>query len=113
MSRGFDELIKLAMNVREESASDAGAIVYVPQPFTSISFPHKRVTGSEYTRRNGKYTLYVFAPSNIGIPYGVVHDGQVGSTITNGTIRRSDYFGNTDDPRPTKDQRTRKTYRVH
>jgi len=72
MSRGMEDLIRLAMEVRAVGAYEAGKIVYVPRIFANLFLPHKRVSGSEYTRRNGKYTLYVLAPSDVGIPYGVV-----------------------------------------
>jgi len=36
------------------------------------TMPHKRVRGNEFSRKNGKFTLNMLAPSKVGLPYGNV-----------------------------------------
>lgn len=46
-------------------------ILYMPEFLTSLTLPHSRVEGAEYTRVNGNRKLSLLAPEDPGLPYGV------------------------------------------
>ena len=45
--------------------------LYMPEFLTSLTLPHRRVKGAEYTRVNGNRQLSLLAPEDPGLPYGV------------------------------------------
>jgi len=69
---GIQKLIADTLAIEAEAAHEAGAIGFMARALVQATLPHKRVTGSEFTRRNGAYTLTLLAPSHIGLPYGTV-----------------------------------------
>lgn len=46
-------------------------ILYMPEFLTSLTLPHSRVEGAEYTRVNGNRKLSLLAPRDSGLPYGI------------------------------------------
>jgi len=69
-SKRTKHLLELATDISLVSAFEAKTISYIPRFFANISLPARRVTGNEYTRQNGRYTLNLLSPSDIGLPYG-------------------------------------------
>ena len=46
-------------------------VLYLPTFLASVTLPHSRVAGSEFTRINGDIKLSLLAPEDPGLPYGV------------------------------------------
>jgi hypothetical protein len=65
-------LISSALAIEAAEAQDAGALGFMARAMTMASLPHSRVAGTEFERRNGKYTLSIVAHSRIGLPYGAM-----------------------------------------
>ena len=68
----IEKLIADTMAMEAEAAQEAGALGFMARALVQATLPHKKVTGPEFTRRNGAYTLTLLAPSHIGLPYGIV-----------------------------------------
>jgi len=68
----IDSLINQALAIEDEQAQDAGALGYLARAMVQATLPHRAVKGNEFTRVNGNYSLTIMAPSNIGLPYGVI-----------------------------------------
>lgn len=68
----IEKLIADTLAIEAEAAQEAGALGFMARALVQATLPHKRVTGPEFTRRNGAYTLSLLAPSHIGLPYGTV-----------------------------------------
>lgn len=68
--RAFNRLITEALAIQAEEAQEAGALGFMARALTQATMPHRKVDGSEFTRRNGAFTLTMLAPSRIGLPYG-------------------------------------------
>lgn len=68
----IEKLIADTMAMEAEAAQEAGALGFMARALVQATLPHKKVTGPEFTRRNGAYTLTLLAPSHIGLPYGTV-----------------------------------------
>jgi len=43
---------------------------YMSRIMAQVTLPHSKPTVNEYTRRNGKLTLSMWAPQHVGLPYG-------------------------------------------
>ena len=65
-------LVADALAIGDQPAQEADALGFMARAMVQATLPHKRVAGSEFTRRNGAYTLTLLAPSQIGLPYGTV-----------------------------------------
>ena len=46
-------------------------VLYLPTFLTSVTLPHSKVAGSEFSRVNGDVRLSLVAPSEPGLPYGM------------------------------------------
>ena len=68
----IEKLIADTLAMEAEEAQEAGTLGFMARALVQATLPHKRVTGPEFTRRNGAYTLTLLAPSHIGLPYGTV-----------------------------------------
>jgi hypothetical protein len=55
-----------------DDAGRAGGVGYMARALIQATMPHSRVEGSEFKRRNGRYHISILAPSDIGLPYGVL-----------------------------------------
>jgi hypothetical protein len=66
------EILETALEVHFQDAVDAKALGFLGRTFVMATLPHKKVEGTEFVRRNGDYTLSILAPSETGIPYGVI-----------------------------------------
>lgn len=66
------QLIAENFALEAESAERAGARAFMARCLVLAGLPHRQVAGNEFTRENGKFTLSVLAPSQIGLPYGSI-----------------------------------------
>ena len=46
-------------------------VLYLPAFLASVTLPHSKVEGTEFTRVNGNLRLSLLAPEDPGLPYGV------------------------------------------
>lgn len=53
------------------SINEKSAIGFMPRCLILATLPHSKPSASEFVRKNGTYTLTLYAPSNDGLPYGV------------------------------------------
>lgn len=67
-----DKLISEALAIEAQEAAEAGQVGFMARAMVQATMPHKRVTGNEFSRRNGNFTLSMIAPSRVGLPYGNV-----------------------------------------
>jgi len=65
-------LIEDALAIEAEEAKEAGALGFMARALTMATLPHSKVDGNEFKRVNGDFSLYIYAPSDIGIPYGTM-----------------------------------------
>jgi hypothetical protein len=70
--KSIDSLINQALAIENEQAQEAGAIGFMARAMVQATLPHRAVTGNEFTRVNGNFTLSMLAHSSIGLPYGVI-----------------------------------------
>ncbi len=68
----IDKLVTEILAIEAEEAKQAGALGYMARALVQATLPHKKVSGSEFTRRNGAFVLSILAPSKIGLPYGSI-----------------------------------------
>ena len=68
----LNQLITTALAIEAEAAKEAGALGYMARALVQATIPHKKVVGSEFTRKNGAFVLSILAPSTIGLPYGSI-----------------------------------------
>lgn len=68
----INKLVEEALAIEAEAAKEAGALGFMARALTQATMPHRRVAESEFRRTNGAFTLVIFAPSDIGIPYGSI-----------------------------------------
>lgn len=53
-----------------EAARRTGNLGYMARVLAQVTLPHSKPATNEYTRCNGNMTLAMWAPSDIGLPYG-------------------------------------------
>lgn len=68
----LNSLIEQSLAIGDEDAREAGALGFMARAMVQATLPHSKVEGSEFVRRNGKFSLTINAPSAIGLPYGSV-----------------------------------------
>jgi hypothetical protein len=66
----IERLIQEALAIEAEEAHEAGTVGFMARAMVQATLPHKAVKGSEFTRKNGHFTLTLLAPSKVGLPYG-------------------------------------------
>ncbi len=62
----IDALISQALAIEDEQAQKAGALGFMARAMVQATLPHSKVAGDEFARFNGKYSLFIMAPSTIG-----------------------------------------------
>ena len=70
--QSIDSLINQALAIEDDDAREAGALGFMARAMVQATLPHRAVTGNEFERRNGAFTLTLQAPSKIGLPYGSI-----------------------------------------
>lgn len=68
--RQHRQRLATALQVEHESAQEAGTLAYQARLLVQCSLPYRRQLMNEWTRRNGNVTLTLWAPKEIGLPYG-------------------------------------------
>ncbi len=53
-----------------ETARRMENLGYMARVMAQVTLPHSKPAANEYTRRNGKLTLSMWAPQHVGLPYG-------------------------------------------
>ena len=54
-----------------EKYSPYKELLYMPRYLVNMTLPHRKVSGNEFSRRNGAQELSLLAARSIGLPYGV------------------------------------------
>jgi len=68
----LDKLITESLAIEAQEAKAAGALGYMARALTQATMPHAPSEETEFVRRNGAFTLTMFARRDIGLPYGSV-----------------------------------------
>jgi len=68
----LDKFITEALALEAETAKEAGALGFMTRALVQATMPHSKQTGTEFTRKNGLFTLTILAPEKIGLPYGSI-----------------------------------------
>jgi hypothetical protein len=61
-----------ALRMENESAQEADMLGFQSQLLVQCSLPYRRQPSNEWTRRNGRLTLTIMTPKDIGLPYGTI-----------------------------------------
>jgi hypothetical protein len=70
--KNLNKLITDALAIEAEEAKAAGALGYMARALTQATMPHAATEETEFVRRNGAFTLTMFARKEVGLPYGSV-----------------------------------------
>jgi hypothetical protein len=70
--KSFAELAAEFLTIEAEEAKEAGRLGYMARALVQASMPHSQQPGNEYIRHNGNFSLSMLAPSDIGLPFGVI-----------------------------------------
>jgi hypothetical protein len=68
----LDKLITQSLAIEAQEAKAAGALGYMARALTQATMPHAPSEATEFVRRNGAFTLTMFARRDVGLPYGSV-----------------------------------------
>lgn len=68
----LDKLITDSLAIEAQEAKAAGALGYMARALTQATMPHAPSEATEFVRRNGAFTLTMFARRDVGLPYGSV-----------------------------------------
>jgi hypothetical protein len=68
----LDKLITESLAIEAQEAKAAGALGYMARALTQATMPHAPSQETEFVRRNGAFTLTMFARRDVGLPYGSV-----------------------------------------
>jgi hypothetical protein len=68
----LDKLVTESLAIEAEEAKAAGALGYMARALTQATMPHAPSDATEFVRRNGAFTLTMFARRDVGLPYGSV-----------------------------------------
>lgn len=55
-----------------DDATQSGQLGFMTRVLVIATLPHSKPAANEFTRKNGDYTLSMVAPSEYGLPYGVI-----------------------------------------
>jgi len=72
MSDRFERLISESLAIEAQEAQEAGAVGFMARALTQATMPHKATHETEFTRRNGLFTLSMISRNHIGLPYGSI-----------------------------------------
>lgn len=68
----LDKLVRQALTIEAEEARQAGAVGFIARALTQATMPHKAPADNEFTRQNGHFTLTMWSPRHVGLPYGSI-----------------------------------------
>ena len=63
-------LVECAFEIEWEDAEDAGMLAYFARILVLATMPHSRPKTSQFQRTNGRFTMTMMAPDDVGLPYG-------------------------------------------
>lgn len=97
VTKPMENFVSDVIAMEEEEAKQAGMLGYMARIVVQASMPYKKVKGNEYKRKNGNYKLVMFAPSDIGLPYGTIPRIVISWMTTEAvkTMSRELFLGNT------------------
>ncbi len=72
ITKSLGRILAEAVAIEDEAAKEAGALGFMTRAMVQATMPHRDPKVNEFRRRNGNYTLTMLAPSEIGLPYGVI-----------------------------------------
>ena len=72
ISKSLENLLADAVAIEQESAKDAGMVGYMARAMVQATLPHSCPKTNEFTRKNGNYSLTIWSPKEIGLPYGSI-----------------------------------------
>jgi len=67
-----NRLVDRAFEIEWENAEHAGAMAYFARILVLATMPHSRPKTSQFQRRNGKFTMTMMAPDDVGLPFGSI-----------------------------------------
>lgn len=56
--------------IQECSAQEANELGFIARLLIQATIPHSKPKSNEWSRKNGNFTMYMMAPSTVGLPYG-------------------------------------------
>ena len=68
----LDQFVRQALMIEAEEARQAGAVGFIARALTQATMPHKAPSDNEFTRQNGHFTLTIWSPRQVGLPYGSI-----------------------------------------
>jgi len=68
----LNKLISESLAIEARDAKESGALGYMARALVQATLPHSKVEGTEFVRKNGAYTLFMLARSEVGLPYGSI-----------------------------------------
>ena len=68
----LDQFVRQALMIEAEEAQQAGAVGFIARALTQATMPHKAPSDNEFTRQNGHFTLTIWSPRQVGLPYGSI-----------------------------------------
>ena len=68
----LDQFVRQALIIEAEEALQAGAVGFIARALTQATMPHKAPSDNEFTRQNGHFTLTIWSPRQVGLPYGSI-----------------------------------------
>jgi len=70
VTSSLDRIAAEALAIEREDAKEAGALGYMAQLMVQATMPHSDPKATEFRRENGPAKLVMYAPSDLGLPYG-------------------------------------------
>lgn len=70
--KSVNNLVADALAIEEEAAKEAGMIGYMARAMVQATLPHRNPPTNEFTRKNGNFTLTLWSPKEVGLPYGTI-----------------------------------------
>lgn len=66
----FTNVVEEFLAVEVEGDYETDRIGFMMRALIQATLPHRRVNGTEFSRKNGGFTLTISAPARYGLPYG-------------------------------------------
>lgn len=70
--RPLTQLISDSLALQEEGAREAGALGFLARALVQATMPHRDPKQDSFVRKNGAFTLSMYAAPSVGLPYGSV-----------------------------------------
>ena len=70
--KNINKLIANALSIQKTGVIEANTLGFMARSMILTTMPHRKPKSNEFRRVNGNHSLYMMAPSDIGLPYGVI-----------------------------------------